>query len=371
MKIAIGVPSIINDSDKNGFFTAFKMIQSAIDSKNKSIVFAPKNGDFILKTKPSKVNNLITKYQNTIDLSKEFARKVKKIEHEKIVAFTNMGLFLDEDFVYYTSNMPYRRILKLIENEYPKNEYYRKLLTYYKFIAEKEKENYLKAKKIITLSPKIKEAIIEEYKINPKKIIYIPRPILKKSKVNLKKDTNSKSIKIIIMPTELRVMKGIKYAIETMKILKKKMPNAVLVICGKVNAYEKDYINFLLKEAKKKANIICTGFLPKEKLYQYMQEADCAFMPFCFDESPIALNECLIHCLPVVTNEYAGYHKKVINKFGYCAKYKDTKDLAKGLLKILRDKRYNEKKRKEIKKLKKEFTVAKFQKEINKIFQLK
>jgi len=358
MKIAIGTPSNLDGSDKSGFSPAFKMIQNALSVKHKITVFSIADGYVALKHKPLPVNNLKNKYNNTIALSKEFAKEIKKQKYDRILAYTNMGLFLNEDFIYYTSNIPYKKVSKLVKNEYPENTHFEKLLKYYKFIGQKEQENYLKAKKIITLSLKIKESLIRDHKINPKKIFYIPRPIEERKWSKLKKQTNPKKIKIIIMPTELRVMKGVKYAIETMKLLKKEVPNAILIICGKTNAYEEDYMNQLLKEAHGKANIINAGYLPKEKLYEYMQEAECAFMPFCFDECPIALNECLGFGLPLVTNEYAGYKKNVINKFGYCAKYKDIKDYKKGLIKMLTEPDYNQKKRDEIKKLYKEFTFV-------------
>ncbi|MBZ5503428.1 MAG: hypothetical protein LAN59_14555, partial [Acidobacteriia bacterium] len=62
--------------------------------------------------------------------------------------------------------------------------------------------------------------------------------------------------------------------------------------------------------------------------------AECAFMPFCFDECPISLTECIGSYLPVVTNEYAGFEKPVINTFGYCAEYKNVRDYADALITI-------------------------------------
>lgn len=162
------------------------------------------------------------------------------------------------------------------------------------------------------------------------------------------------------MPAEISIRKGIRSAIETMKILKTVAPTAVLVICGRMNAYEQDYIRELLAEAKGKANIIQAGFLPKEKFFSYIQQASCVFMPFCFDESPIALNECLAHGVPVVTNTYAGYSKDIIDQFGYCAEYGNTEDYAKGLLKLLQDSEYNKQKRLQVQGLYEKFTFKEF-----------
>ena len=154
-----------------------------------------------------------------------------------------------------------------------------------------------------------------------------------------------------------------------MKILKTEMNNAVLVICGSINKYEEEYIKELLKEAQGKANIVVAGYLPKKALYKYMETADCAFMPFCFDECPIALTECIGHGLPIITNEYAGYEKSVINTFGYCARQNDINDYAKGLIRVLTDERFNAQKRSGARLVAKEFNFERFKEELDNVFK--
>ena len=369
MKIALGVPCNLDNGNVSGFTTAFRNIQKAL-SDHETITFAPKGGDIQLQSDIFDTTELINQYHNTLALSKDFAKKVKEMHPDIILAFTNMGLFLSQKFIYYTSNIPYKKVLKLVQGEYPKTEHFNKLLDYYRYIAEREKINYEKAEKIIVLSQKIKEAIIEEHQINPQKIIYIPRHIPKLYELAKKEEKdNSKKMKIILMPIELRVMRGIRYAIETMKLLKKELPNAVLVICGRINLYEQDYIKNLLNEAKGKANIIVAGFLPKEQLYNYMKIADCAFMPFCFDECPIALTECISYSLPVVTNEYAGFEKSVINTFGYCVAYKDIQDYASAIIRLLTDNSLNQQKRQGAKSIAKQLTFDNFKEEVNNVFR--
>ena len=176
-------------------------------------------------------------------------------------------------------------------------------------------------------------------------------------------------MRMILMPAELRVMKGVRYAIETMKLLKERMPNAVLVICGRMNHYEQDYMKQLIEDAKGQANIIVAGFVPKEQLYRYMEIAECAFMPFCFDECPISLCECIGHGLPVVTNEYAGFGTGVVARFGYCAKHKDVNDYAKALEKMLSDEDFRQRKIDGAKQITDEFTFDLYKKEINHVFE--
>jgi glycosyltransferase involved in cell wall biosynthesis len=317
-----------------------------------------------------------SQYLNTMALSRDFAGRVTRFSPDVILAFTNMGLFLDRDFIYYTSNVPYKRVLQLVAGEYPENTHFSALLNHYKFVAGQEAANYEKAEHIVVLSLMIREAIITEHGIDPDKITYLPRcipklqdqPLFMQSRSGFPYSrSNSRKMQIILMPAQLRVMKGIRYAIETMKILKKEMNTAVLVICGSLNAYEQDYMKSLLHDAKGKANIVVTGYLPIDKYHGYLRNAECAFMPFCFDECPISLSECIGSGLPVVTNEYAGYSKSVINTFGYCADYKNVEDYADALIKMLSDREFNKIKRDGCRTIIGEFSFDKFREKFQRV----
>jgi len=339
------------------------------------MVFAPGGGDIRLSAE-TEDSGLEGRYLNTLALSRDFANRVSCFNPDLILAFTNMGLFLDRDYIYYTSNVPYKRILQLIDGEYPENRHFSALLRYYRFVADRESANYEKAEHIVVLSHKIRQAIIEEYGISPEKITYIPRciPSIPDSPTagqprpeSPHPGSDNRKMRIIIMPAQLRVMKGIRYAIETMKILKKELNNAVLVICGFVNAYEQEYMKSLLHDARGRANIITTGYLSPDKYYGYLRTADCAFMPFCFDECPISLSECIAYGLPVVTNEYAGYPQSVINTFGYCAEYKNVDDYAAGLIRILSERHYSKIKRDGCRTVAAEFSFNNFREKFSRV----
>jgi glycosyltransferase involved in cell wall biosynthesis len=374
MKIALGVPSDLGKTSYSGFNVAFQQVLSAL-SGHETIVFAPGGGDIRLHAEPVDTG-FKSRYLNTMALSKDFAERVTRFSPDVILAFTNMGLFLDRDFIYYTSNVPYKRVLQLVAGEYPENTHFSALLNHYKFVAGQEAENYEKAEHIVVLSHMIREAIVTEHGIDPDKITYLPRyipklqdqPIYMPSRSEFPHSrSSSRKMQIILMPAQLRVMKGIRYAVETMKILKKEMNNAVLVICGSFNAYEHDYVKSLLHDAKGKANIVVTGYLPRDKYYGYLRNAECAFMPFCFDECPISLSECIGSGLPVVTNEYAGYSEPVINTFGYCADYKNVEDYADALMKMLSDREYNRVKRDGCRTITEAFSLDKFRENLQRV----
>jgi glycosyltransferase involved in cell wall biosynthesis len=363
VKIAIGVPHMLDGASQNGFITAFRDIQRAL-ADHQTTVFAPSGGDIALAGDMMDPADPLNQYHNTESLSKDFAGKVG--DPDAILAFTMMGRHLSRKHAYYTSNVPYKRVVSLIEGEYPDNAHFRNLAGYYRFVAGREREDYEKADRIIVLSRKIREIIIDEHGIDPGKITYIPRPI--PIFKNARKAGNKAGLKLIIMPAELRVMKGIRYAIETMKILKKTNPEAVLLICGRMNNYEKDYVKSLLDGARGKANISLAGFIGKDKLHAFLGIADCAFMPFCFDECPIALSECLGHGLPVVTNEYAGYGRDDIERFGYCARCKDPADYADGLARMLTDDGFARKRAEGAKSVAGKYTFERYKEGVDSVF---
>jgi hypothetical protein len=92
-------------------------------------------------------------------------------------------------------------------------------------------------------------------------------------------------------------------------------------------------------------------------------------MPFCFDECPISLSECIGSCLPVVTNEYAGFDKKVINTFGCCAEYKNVRDYADALIRMLTDSGFNRSKRRGCQTMIETFTFHQFKENLNRVFE--
>jgi glycosyltransferase involved in cell wall biosynthesis len=349
VKIAIGVPDNLDTLTPNGFPTVFRQVYNALEGHER-IVYAPSGGDVRLEggceARGDGGDGLMDRYRSTIAVSKDFAGKVGDARPDAILAFNSMGLFLKQRHIYHTSSVPYRKVRELVDGEYPQTPHFQKLLDYYAFVGEREGENFEKAEMIITHSVKIRQHIIEEHGVEPGKVTYLRRPIpdLRDDAGTKRAESGGRRMRVVLMPAELRVMKGTGYAIEAMKILKKSMPEAVLVICGRMNNYEQDYMRSLLDGAKGKANIIVAGFLPKERLYGYMRMADCAFMPFCFDECPIALCECLGHALPVVTNEYAGFGRGEIDSFGYCARYKDAGDYAEGLTCMLTDEGFRRRK---------------------------
>ncbi len=364
MRIAIGVPENLAEPDGSGFISAFRDVERAL-GRHETVVFSPSGGDVPLGPKAGGAG-LAAKYRNTMALAKDFARKAGKASPDAVLAFTGMGMFLKQKHVYYTSNVPYKAVARLVRDEYPRTERFRRLMRHYRFVAGKEAEFYRRAERIVVLSKKVKELISAEHGIDEEKISYIPRPVPRLSAPAQRKEDG---VRMILMPAELRVMKGIRYAIETMKILKKTEPRAVLVMRGRVNGYERRYVEGLLAESRGKANIAVLGFMPRERFYSFMRAADCAFMPFCFDECPISLRECLGNCLPVVTNEYAGYERRVIQSFGSCVERNDVEGYAEALSRMLSDPRHKRKKTEGAARMAVEYPFEKYQEALNDVFE--
>ena len=198
MRIGIGVPERLDSNEWNGFRTAFRDIVVALDEHEK-VVFAPGGGDIELQGNLQDPEDPFNQYKNTMALSRDFAGKVEKTKPDAILAFNSMGLFLSERFIYHSSTVPYRKIAELVKGEYPETEHFRRLLEYYRFVGEKEVDNYKKAEKIIVHSRKVMEHIIYEHGIDAEKIVYIARPI---PKLYSAKKTKNEKTRMILMPSK-------------------------------------------------------------------------------------------------------------------------------------------------------------------------
>ncbi len=378
MNIALGTPGNLEKTNlsASGFKPFLDMIIKGLSQHNTTI-FAPHGGDKIINFHQSDSTDFSDQYTNTMACANEFAKQMQKDKPDAIIACTNMGRFLKTKHIYLTTTLPYKLSHHMLSPEYPDIPHYNKLVSHLKFLGTQEKQNYEKAELILTASPKIKSSIIQEHEIDPEKIIVLPYPIMLQSHhTNAEKrdekiqqpehQQKDSRLKMIIMPQEVRIMKGIKDAIETMKLVKKTLPNAVLIICGKVNEYEKPLVLSMLKEARQQANIILAGFLPRDQYYKYLAVADCAFLPVLSEGQCGTMSECIASQLPVVTNEFNQYPEEIIKEVGHFAKHRNTEDYAQGILKLLTDQSYNNKKREAAKEVAKIYSFEKFEHALNK-----
>jgi len=165
-----------------------------------------------------------------------------------------------------------------------------------------EKKAFLKAKKIIAISNMVKNDIIEEYGIDPKKITVIYNGIPLKEKVDfsdLKKEFNINDEKILLYVGSGFKRKGVKEALEIVSQLKGNFKFFVVGKEKKINWY-KNYAKELGIENK----VIFTG--PRTDVDKFYSMADIFIFPTRYEPFGSVIIEALNFENVVFTTKMCG-----------------------------------------------------------------
>lgn len=123
--------------------------------------------------------------------------------------------------------------------------------------------------------------------------------------------------------------KGFEYLIEALSLLSKNRSdlskNIVLVIAGK-GKIETVFNNYEVKY---------TGYLSFVELAEYYAMADVFLSPTIQDAGPMMLNQALMCGTPAVAFDIGTACDIINDKTGYLAKYRDSEDFCKGIIKLI------------------------------------
>ncbi len=136
--------------------------------------------------------------------------------------------------------------------------------------------------------------------------------------------------------------KGFPHLLEAFKLVKKALPDAVLVACGKGPNLEM-YKASVPKELRK--SVLFVGFVPTEQLASYYAGADVYTSPAVGGETfGIVLIEAMASGTPVVANALDGY-AQVINhgQNGLLVDVHDPQAYAQALIRVLEDRALRDK----------------------------
>lgn len=110
--------------------------------------------------------------------------------------------------------------------------------------------------------------------------------------------------KIVLFVGRLEPVKGLKYLIEAINILKD-TKNLELIIIG--NGNEKNNLEVLVKDLKLNGeNVTFTGKISNEKIPEYMAAADVFVLPSLSEGFPVVILEAMATGLPIVTTKVKG-----------------------------------------------------------------
>lgn len=177
---------------------------------------------------------------------------------------------------------------------------------------EEEKRMYGSADRIICLSPDSYAVLRSVYKLNKKKISFIPNGLRESSIVSKRKNSeeirNSFNIrndeKILVVIGRPTKQKGIFALMEAMKLILKTNRNVRLVIIGDAN--EQSFRELVLAKSSNALSINFTGLLDRSNIYKWLSVADIGVIPSYYEQCSFVGIEMMMFGLPIVSSNGIG-----------------------------------------------------------------
>ena len=169
--------------------------------------------------------------------------------------------------------------------------------------------------------------------VRPNSIIKTPRQTArKKFSIN-----NDKFVVLLGGASVFERRKGIKYAIEAIHYANESINNLVVLLVGKINESELKYFEGI--------ELVSTGYLSMPDLFEAYCASNCYLSSTIGDSGPVMVNFAIELGIPVVAFN-VGISETIVlhQKTGYIAEYKNSQDLANGLIYIasLSEKAYSD-----------------------------
>ena len=191
-----------------------------------------------------------------------------------------------------------------------------KVLPQYKYIVSPMvKLLYPRADRIITVSEELRRELICSFGINARIIqtIYNGFDIENINMLSQEDIDNSvllrvKGKRIVFTAGRLNIAKNQWHLIRAFSIIKKKLPNTVLVIAGTGELEE--YLQSLTEKLGLSKDIIFLGF--ESNVYRYMANADVFVLPSCYEGFPNALCEAMCVGAPCVVTDFKTGAREII-----------------------------------------------------------
>jgi glycosyltransferase involved in cell wall biosynthesis len=142
---------------------------------------------------------------------------------------------------------------------------------------------------------------------------------------------------IVLFVGTLRPIKGVKYLIESMKIIIQSNTEVKLYILG--DGEEREKLELLCKQLELSSAIYFKGKVSNAEAIDYMRSADILVLPSLSEGFPLVLLEAMASGLPVVSTRIRGIPEIVVeNENGFLVEPANTEELAQKILLLLNDK---------------------------------
>jgi glycosyltransferase involved in cell wall biosynthesis len=216
-------------------------------------------------------------------------------------------------------------------------EYHKKLYLYFKILLK-----FALKKAIVIISPSAhtKKLLTKFYNIPPEKIEIIPNGVadyfLKQGEKKQVKE------KYILYAGRISPMKNIKGIIEAYYLIKKKIPHTLIFIgCGEEEFKKEIKKGRLPEKILSDPSIIFKGYVDENEINNLMRGASLLIFPSLFEGFGLPPLEAMACNTPVVASSSASLPEVCGNAAHYVDPY-NFKDIAEGILKVIKDKNYSQ-----------------------------
>ncbi len=269
-----------------------------------------------------------------IDGARKYARNVVRAVLEYMKATRErFDLIHCHDWITFLAGMQLKRELGIpLVVTFHSTEYSRTADRPYEKILEIERQTVNEADRIIAVSKKFKQELVERLGADPEKIDVIYNAIDTEPFETVKLSEFKKDHPVVLFFGRLTFQKGPEYFIRAAKLVLEVMPDVRFIVGGK--GY---LLPSLLEEAARLGiadHVLFLGYVPEEKkplLYRY---ADVYVMPSVYEPFGITALEAIAAGTPVIVSKNAGVTDLVRNVI--TVDFWDVEGLANKIISVLR-----------------------------------
>ena len=194
----------------------------------------------------------------------------------------------------------------------------------------------------VKMESKLKKMFLQEYDINPSKILEIPHPCTAATDSAIEQSQNKHKKNILIFGF-IRRGKGLEIAIKAISLIRNQYPTIRLVIAGQAKDKEsKQYLRELkdlIQQLSLEDNVsIDNRFISDDQINQYLQSASILLMPYTESIGASApIHNFAAYGIPILTSD-VGYHmRESLGGSLMLFQNGNPKDLAQQLTRLLSD----------------------------------